>query len=120
MIDESVDIKGRKVLNVLVGPLERGSKMRLCVTKFLDKCDGKKMAQEVIATLNILNIPLDNLVVLVTDNVNYNLTAGKKLAVVCDRYFTVQLLDIPVSVFQPFYASIWFISGSCTQRAGVT
>ena len=93
-----MDLKGRKVLNVLVGPLRPGAKLRLCVTKFLVECNGKVMAQQVIATLNLLKIPLNNLVVFISDNVNYNLTTGTKLAGVCDRYKTLSFHRKPCDI----------------------
>ena len=84
-LDETTDAKGRKVLHILYNPLEIGSKPRLLVSKFLDKCDSAAIVQNVMDALNLLSLRLDQLIVLASDSAPYMIAAAKKLSVIFSR-----------------------------------
>ena len=84
-MDETTDSKTRKVLNVLVCPLEPGAKPRLWSTTFLEHCNKKAIVEATISTVKDLHLGLDNLVMFITDNAPYMIAAGDSLSKVCER-----------------------------------
>jgi hypothetical protein len=83
--DETMDIKNRKVLNILVGLAEQNAKPRLVSTTFIEHGNAKTISKSLIETFQSLEIPLDNVVCLKSDNVAYMLACGKTLLGICPR-----------------------------------
>jgi hypothetical protein len=100
IMDESTDCLNRKVLNVLVSPLECGSKPRLLQTKILKKCDADTIVQEAVNSMMLLGLDLKHLVVLITDNAPYMISAGQKLSIICTRY--VYLYNISIFIMYTY------------------
>ncbi|ODM87889.1 hypothetical protein Ocin01_18794 [Orchesella cincta] len=53
-VDESIDIKNRKLLNVLIGVAKPGSPARLVTSTFVKKCDGATVCQSVLDSLKLV------------------------------------------------------------------
>lgn len=85
MVDETMDIKNRKVLNVLVGPVLPDSQMRIVFTKFVEKCDGRTVANSVLEALQLVEIATDQVICFKTDNARYMGTAAETLKGLCSR-----------------------------------
>lgn len=85
IVDESTDIKNRKLLNILVQPAELHEKPRLAYSKFLDKCDSNTVANAVLDSLRLLEISTSQVICLKSDNVRYMLSAGTTLKGLCPR-----------------------------------
>jgi len=77
--DETMDIKNRKVLNILIGPADPDSKLRLVTTKFLDKCDSETISAAVVESLQEIFVPIENLVCFKSDNAPYMIKARRTL-----------------------------------------
>ncbi|CAL8110311.1 unnamed protein product [Orchesella dallaii] len=78
-VDESIDVKNWKLLNVLVGIAKPGFPSRLLASEFIKKCDGVTVSNAVIETLQLDSISISQLVCLKSNNARYMLTAGKTL-----------------------------------------
>ncbi|ODM93319.1 hypothetical protein Ocin01_13363 [Orchesella cincta] len=78
-VDESIDIKNRKLLNVLIGVAKPGSPARLVTSTFVKKCDGATVCQSVLDSLKLVGVSTSQLICLKSDNAKYMLTAGKSL-----------------------------------------
>ena len=62
---ETVDCQSRKVLNILVKPLDSTVKPQLLISKFIDKCDAQSIVEEATSAIKKLGLEFKNLVVLV-------------------------------------------------------
>ena len=83
-VDETKDLKGRKVVNVVVGWLKHdcATKPFLLHTEFVDKCNAVSICYCVEKSLNILfddNIERNKFLLLITDGPYYMRTAGTTL-----------------------------------------
>jgi len=73
--DETTDVEGRYVVNVLLQPLDvfdsDGSKAVLVNTEFLQTVSNVTIAQLIIRTLTSVNIDFSNVLALISDNAAY-------------------------------------------------
>lgn len=79
IVDESMDIKNRKLLNILIGVAKPGSPSRLVTSKFVKKCDGATVSNAIVDALHSVSVATSQLVCLKSDNARYMLSAGKTL-----------------------------------------
>jgi len=74
-----MDIKNRKVLNILVGALNPEAQTRLVTTRFLDKCDSSTVANFILDCLSSISLDRQHLVCLKSNNAPYMIAAGRIL-----------------------------------------
>ena len=86
MADESVDIKNRKILNILAKPLEPGCKFRLISSKVILQCNAIEVATQVDSALNEHYVKKNNVLCFISDNAPYMILAAQKIHALCDRY----------------------------------
>ena len=83
IFDETPDVEGRCVLNILISPLVKQGENKiipyLANTVFMDKCDHATVSQAVIKTLNDIGVDSENVVSFNTDNAAYMLKAFKTI-----------------------------------------
>lgn len=78
-VDESMDLKNRKLVNVLVGPAQPNISSRLVASKFVQKCDAAAISNVVLEALSTISVKTSHLVCLKSDNAKYMLSAGNTL-----------------------------------------
>lgn len=78
-VDESMDLKNRKLVNVLVGPAQPNTVSRLVASKFVQKCDAATVSNVILDALSTISVRTSQLVCLKSDNAKYMLSAGKTL-----------------------------------------
>ena len=81
VVDETTDIKNRKVVNVLVAPLGVvNEKPRLVKTKIVEHCNADVIVNLILDTLDLIGVHRSNFIVLISDSAPYMLSAGRRLA----------------------------------------
>ncbi|XP_060777572.1 uncharacterized protein LOC132886657 isoform X2 [Neoarius graeffei] len=82
IFDETPDVEGRCVLNILLAPLEKDPSGRiisyLANTIFLDVCNHSTVSMSVVKTLQEFDIANENVIVFDTDNAAYMLKAYRE------------------------------------------
>ena len=78
-IDETIDIKNRKLVNVLIKTLDLDSNFRLVKTQFVDNCNANTIVDCVLDTLEELKINRKNFCAFITDNAPYMYAAASRL-----------------------------------------
>lgn len=72
ILDESRDIGKRNVLNILIGCLDgTKDKPMLAAVHFIDRTDATNVSQALICTIQELEIPLNDILLVVTDQAPY-------------------------------------------------
>lgn len=84
-VDETIDIKNRKVINVLALPLGNPyiRKCRLVKTIFVETCNADMIVELVLSTLEYIKVPRSKLLAFISDNAPYMRAAGLRLQAVC-------------------------------------
>ncbi|CAB1333541.1 unnamed protein product [Coregonus sp. 'balchen'] len=81
IFDETPDVEGRCVLNILIAPLEKDTSGRnlayLAETVFLEQCNHSTVSMVVVKCLQDYNISNDDVIVCDTDNAAYMKKAYK-------------------------------------------
>ncbi|XP_065096737.2 uncharacterized protein [Paramisgurnus dabryanus] len=81
IFDETPDVEGRCVLNILIAPLEKDVSERILAyladTVFLEECNHSTVSKAVVKCLHEYNIDNDDVVVFNTDNAAYMKKAYK-------------------------------------------
>ena len=85
MADESIDIKNRKILNILAKSLEPTGKFRLISAKIIEKCDAIEVATQIDSALKEHFVAKKNVRCFVSDNTPYMILAGQKLMGLCEN-----------------------------------
>jgi hypothetical protein len=85
IVDETTDIKNRKVLNILAGPAVIGSRFRLVSCEFLDKCNSVTVSNAILECLRTIDVQTERLICVKSDNARYMLAAGVSLQGICGR-----------------------------------
>lgn len=84
IIDETQDFKTRKIINVLVSPA-MSRQFRLILTEFASRCNAETIVQSTIKALQLIEVPLSQLVAFITDSAPYMLAAGRTLSQINSR-----------------------------------
>lgn len=75
IFDETPDVEGRCVLNILIAPLEKDESGRILAyladTVFLKECNHSTVSQAVVQCLHEYSISNENVIVFDTDNATY-------------------------------------------------
>ena len=87
IVDETTDMRGRYVVNVLMHPLDSFApvhcKALLVNTEFLTAINNVSIAQLIVRTLTNMNIEFNNVLALVSDNAAYMKSASRMAYVEC-------------------------------------
>jgi hypothetical protein len=85
IVDETTDIKNRKVLHILAGPAELGSKFRLVSVEFMDRCDSVAVSNAILDCIRNIGVRTEQLICIKSDNARYMIAAGTVLQGICAR-----------------------------------
>ena len=85
MADETIDIKNRKILNILAKPLDPNQKFRLISSKVIPVCNSIEVATQIDSALNVHNISKKDVACFLSDNTPYMILAGQKLQGLCEN-----------------------------------
>ena len=85
MADESIDIKNRKILNILGKPLEPKLNFRLISSQVVTTCNAITVASQIDKALSEHLVDKTNVLPFISDNTPYMISAGRKLQGLCER-----------------------------------
>ena len=83
--DESIDIKNRKILNILAKPLRPDTKFKLISSKVIHNCNALEVATQIDSVLADHFVEKKNVNCFISDNTPYMILAGQKLMALCDN-----------------------------------
>lgn len=85
MVDETQDFKNRKFINLLVAPAKPKVPFRLLNTEIIEHCTAETVAQFIIRSLQLINIELNAVIAIVSDNAAYMLAAARTFIALTGR-----------------------------------
>lgn len=86
MVDETQDFRNRKILNILMAPAESDRKFRLVASDFLLKCNAEVVVQKILLAIQKVNVTIDRVIALISDNAKYMMLAGRLLMGLNSRF----------------------------------
>ena len=84
-MDETVDVLNRKIVNVIISPIQESLSFRLFYCAPIETSNAEKIIEVIVECLNKISCSTTNFAYLISDNAPYMISAGKRLKQIYNR-----------------------------------